>query len=74
MRAIYRTLLRFVKVMQRSLLSTLPETLLGQTPSLNNKVYLVPYFTTHGAYTYTSHQKDETVIIECFAQGHSANI
>ena len=50
---------RAYKVMRRNLQPTKPETP-GQTPSLNDKCtgFFYVHYTTHGAYSFTSHPKD----------------
>ena len=30
------------------------------------------HYTTHGTYSFTSHPKDEAIMVECLAQGHKA--
>ena len=57
--------------MRRILQPTKPETP-GQTPSLNDKCtgFFYVHYTTHGTYSFTSHPKDEAIMVKCFAQGH----
>ena len=62
---------RVYKVMRRNLQPTKPETP-GQTPSLNDKCtgFFYVHYTTHGTYSFTSHPKDEAIMVKCLAQGH----
>ena len=57
--------------MRRNLQPTKPETP-GETPSLNDKCtgFFYVYYTTHGTYSFTSHPKDEAIMVKCLAQGH----
>ena len=32
--------------------------------------FLYLHYTTHGTYSFTSHPKDEAIMVECLAQGH----
>ena len=59
------------KVMRRNLQPTKPETP-GQTPSLNYKCtgFFYQHYTTHGTYSFTSHPKNEAIMVKCLAQGH----
>ena len=61
----------FYKVMRRNLQPTKPETP-GQTPSLNEECtgFFYVHYTTHGTYSFTSHPKDEAIMVKCLAQGH----
>ena len=31
------------------------------------------YYTTHGTYSFTSHPKDEAIMVKCLAQGHKCH-
>ena len=45
----------------------------GQAPfSFTNKcpVLFYVHYTTHGTYSFTSHPKDEAIMVKCLAQGH----
>ena len=57
--------------MRRNLQPTKPETP-GQTPSLNDRCtgFFYVHYTTHGTYSFTSHPKDEAIMVKCLAQGH----
>ena len=39
---------------------------------LNDKCtgFFYVYYTTHGTYSFTSHPKDEAIMVKCLAQGH----
>ena len=56
--------------MGRNLQQTKPETP-GQTPSLNDKCtgFFYVHYTTHGTYSFTSHPKDEAIMVKRLAQG-----
>ena len=45
----------------------------GQAPfSFTNKCrrFFYVHYTTHGTYSFTSHPKDEAIMVKCLAQGH----
>ena len=65
------TFVRVYKVMRRNLQPTKPETP-GQTPFLNDKCtgFFYVHYTTHGTYSFTSHPKDEAIMVKCLAQEH----
>ena len=61
-------------MMRCNLQPTKPETP-GQTPSLNDKCtgFFYVHYTTHGTYSFTSHPKDEAIMVKCLAQGHTCH-
>ena len=46
----------------------------GQAPSLSRFCkcpgFFYVHYTTHGTYSFTSHPKDEAIMVKCLAQGH----
>ena len=53
-------------------LAAIPETT-GASPLLfYNKCpgFFYVHYTTHGTYSFTSHPKDEAIMVKCLAQGH----
>ena len=47
----------------------------GQAPSLYDKCpgFFYVHYTTHGTYSFTSHPKDEAIMVKCLAQGHKCH-
>ena len=59
-------------VMYYNVQGAIPETP-GQAPLLfHDKCtgFFYVHYTTHGTYSFTSHPKDEAIMVKCLAQGH----
>ena len=63
----FKVCLQLIIIIQK-ICSAHISTLLGAQDKCPGLLYV--HYTTHGTYSFTSHPKDEVIMIKCLAQGH----